>query len=559
MKEIKKTFFILLLSSLMISFSSCKNNKQEESEEPIIIDGSIPTFSLESGFYDNNQELTISVKEDVDVYYSLNPDCENPTWVKYTKPIVLKDRSDEKNTISIVQGISNLDVYYPTEKIDKCYNIQAYSVNKDGERSVTVEKNYFIGFQNKTGYQNMPIVNLSLDYDDLFDYEKGIYVKGKVFDNSPETTYPEQHEANYTQKGKKWERKALLTYYEGNHSYSFSQDIGVRIHGGWSRAFNQKSFNLYAREEYGNKYFAKNFFGGKEWESLKTCMLRSGGYRDTYSTKTRDVLNQYLSKDLLFETEQGYPVITFLNGEYWGIYNLQERFSDSTMAEKHMVNKDDVIIIQNDEIDEGLDEDISYYNELKQFFIDYDPTTSLDPVKEIISINGFINYMEVQLFIGNIDWPGNNVRLWRTRGDTSPVYNKWTFMMYDTDDSSNMLESKCSPSSNPFENVNHWKYGPLDDGCIVGLMFSKLIQNDEFKTAFKERYASSISGYYFSPYEVNQYLNPQEELLNQPMQLFYKRFKASNVDSTYFASEMNKIRDFYTQRKGYMDTYIDAL
>ena len=113
--------------------------------------------------------------------------------------------------------------------------------------------------------------------------------------------------------------------------YEFDQTIGVRIHGGWSRAFNQKSFNLYARKEYsGTKTFEKPFF---DTEKLQSCMLRSGGYRDTFVTKVRDSLNQELSKNEMFSVQNNYPVVLFLNGEYWGIYLLQERFTEYYVEE----------------------------------------------------------------------------------------------------------------------------------------------------------------------------------------------------------------------------------
>jgi len=75
----------------------------------------------------------------------------------------------------------------------------------------------------------------------LFDDEKGIYVPGKLFD--PANPY---WSGNYHQRGDIWERPAILEYFEGN-ILKYRTDIGIRIHGEFSRSFPIKSLRLYAR------------------------------------------------------------------------------------------------------------------------------------------------------------------------------------------------------------------------------------------------------------------------------------------------------------------------
>ena len=97
-------------------------------------------------------------------------------------------------------------------------------------------------------------------------------------------------------------------------------------------------------------------------------MLRSGGYRDTFATKIRDSLAQDFSVNEKFATQRNSHTIVFLNGEYWGIYNLQERYSDNYVDEHYGIKKKNVLIIKNDEIDEGNEEDYHLYEELMNFF-----------------------------------------------------------------------------------------------------------------------------------------------------------------------------------------------
>ena len=519
-----------------------------------------PKFSAQSGFYDEAFDLTISTDIQCDIYYTLDSSKPTKDSTKYTGVINIDDNSSQPNVITAFQDISALNVYFPNGLVDKCVNIRAIAIDEFGNESEVIERNYFVGYDQKEGYSNLPIVSLSMEYGDLFDYERGIYTTGKIYDEADPSAYayPEQIPANYNEKGKEWERLAYMTYYDAEKNYSFSQSIGVRIHGGWSRSFNQKSFNLYARKEYsGSNSFEKPFFGGDE---LKTCMLRSGGYRDTYITKVRDSLNQDFSEDELFDVQRGYPCIVFLNGEYWGIYNLQERYSDDYVNEHYGIKKKNVIIVKNDEIDEGEEEDIALYENLRTFFTEntFETSEKYELAKNYIDVNEFAAYMAMQLYVGNIDWPGNNVRMWRSRtiGDNPKEDGRWHFMIYDTDDCA-AIHTKCKVSQDPFQNLGHWKWGPLDERSILGLMLSKLIANESFKTLFRQT-MTRMGTEVFTSEKVNEYLDAKILLLQDNMEKFYWRFDKDQKTKQNFLDQIQVIKDYFAQRYSYMITFMET-
>ena len=399
----------------------------------------------------------------------------------------------------------------------------------------------------------MPVVSLTINDDDLFDYEKGIYVTGKIYDEEEHVGYPETYPANYQQKGKEWEREAYFKYFDESKKIILEQNIGVRIHGGWSRAFNQKSFNLYARKEYdGSSTFNCPFFDNIYAHSL---MLRSGGYRDTFATKIRDSLVQDFSVNEKFATQRNSPTIVFLNGEYWGIYNLQERYSDNYVDEHYGIKKKNVLIIKNDEIDEGNEEDYHLYEELIDFFKNSDLSIAeqYEKAKSYIDVEEFASYMSTQLYINNIDWPANNIRLYR---DVSKEDSKWHFMMYDTDDSMNMLTYKCGPENDPFIKATHWKSGPLEEDCLLGLMLSKLIVNPEFKNLFRNTFLK-IGEETFTPDKVRNYLSMKKDLLVKPMVKNYQRFVNDSYKEDYFLDCVDLIQSFFDNRYNYAVQYLN--
>jgi len=536
--------FLLISTFILPGCENCFNN-------PSNLELTITT-SHESGFYENEFFLSVTTNKTAAIFYTTDGSTPSEDSNKYVEPLKISNVCSSPNTISMIDNISSIDVYFPTTLVDKCVIFKAIAITASKETSTIISKTFFVGFNDKESYNNIPIISLIMDQNDLFDYQSGIYVTGKTFDENEHSGYPETYPANYNQKGKKWERPANFTYFDENKKFIFNQEIGIRIHGGWSRAFNQKSFNLYARKEYSEtKSFQKTFF---DTDSLQSFMLRSGGYRDTFITKVRDSLNQDLVQNEKFSVQNSFPCILFLNGEYWGIYNLQERFTEYYVEEHYGINKDNVIIVENDEIDEGLDSDIAYYEELLNFFKNnsFESSENYAKVHNYIDVEEFAQYMSTELYVGNIDWPGNNVRLWRARETDNSQYGdgKWHFMMYDTDDSSNILSNKCSYESNPFLNKNHWKDGPLDNDCILGLMLSKLLKNNEFKNIFVDTF-KRIGSENFSPYKVEKYLDDKIALLGNSMQMFYQRFVSSDIETynkEYFVEQINVIKDFFNNR-----------
>lgn len=512
------------------------------------------TFNYDSGFYDEPISLTLSSNKGYDIFYTLDNSDPTVNSNKYEMPIYINDCSTKPNHYSLIDTIAPYEVYHPTSLVDKCNIVKAIAVDRiTGISTDIFTKVYFIGFNEKEGYDTLPIISIVANDNDLFGYEKGIYVKGRIFDEKSHEGDPPAWQANYKQRGIEWERKASFTYFDTSKKLCCSQELGIRIHGGWSSAFNQKSFNLYARNEYsGSNYFEYPFFNDIHAHSL---MLRTGGFRDSYITKVRDVLNQDLSKHESFDTMSSEPCIVFLNGEYWGIYNFQERFSDNYLQEHHNVkNNSSIIIFDEGIIDEGREDLLDSITQVKQFLLTNDLSISdnYNKIKEYVDLEEFASYVATELYVGNIDWPINNLRMWRLDDKDA----KWHFMMYDTDDS-NGITDMCKKDSNPYLNSNHWAGGVLDVSCTIGLLFSKLIQNNSFKELYLNT-VDRISNSNFNSDKVAKYLNDKESILTIPMVKHYQRFVSSDesvYDVEYFRNQINVIADFFQNRKGYFDYY----
>ncbi|MCC5806456.1 MAG: CotH kinase family protein, partial [Opitutales bacterium] len=170
------------------------------------------------------------------------------------------------------------------------------------------------------------IASITIDPDDLFHPAMGIYVPGDIyetlgFNHSDVAGRPN---ANYHQRGSKWERTAHIEYFSPNENVSrINGHVGLRIHGATSRALPQKSLRIYDRAAYNDERILKStaFFGGNSAPSLlRTLILRNSG-NDLGMTHLRCGLAQEIVRHLRFHTQNYAPVSLFINGNYWGIHN----------------------------------------------------------------------------------------------------------------------------------------------------------------------------------------------------------------------------------------------
>src|SRR5690606_24325784 len=132
---------------------------------------------------------------------------------------------------------------------------------------------------------------------------------------------------------------AHFEYFEfEEESPQVSQLVGIRIHGGASRSFPQKTLRIYARGEYGESYINYPLFPGLVGRStkepineFKRLLLRNSG-NDYRHTLLRDAFLQRLVRHLGLDYQEYRAATVFINGEYWGLMNMRERVDNRYIA-----------------------------------------------------------------------------------------------------------------------------------------------------------------------------------------------------------------------------------
>ena len=203
-----------------------------------------------------------------------------------------------------------------------------------------------------------------------------------------------------------WERYGHIEYFLPNGTRIINTGAGVKISGGCSRGFDQKSFGIIFRDKYGADNIRYPLFQSKQADQFTSIMLRNSG-NDFNRTMFQDAMMQTL---LIGEMDIDYnaytPSAVYLNGEYWGIMNTREKINEGYFLSNYGLDEDSIDFLENNQVLIAGSEDD--YIELMNFVNTHDlsQTANYQYVIDRIDVDEYINYLIAQIYSGNTDWPG---------------------------------------------------------------------------------------------------------------------------------------------------------
>ena len=156
---------------------------------------------------------------------------------------------------------------------------------------------------------------------------------------------------------------------------------------------------------------------------------------DNLRTHFRDGMMQALVDNLDLETQAFRPAVVFLNGDYWGVYNIRERNTEEYIAQHHNVDPDnlDILTLDNKVIEGDNNHYMALYDYIQNNSLSIE--TNYEYVKTQLDADNYINYMLSEMYFANTDWYPGNMKFWRPR----TLNGKWRWMLYDTDFGFNCL------------------------------------------------------------------------------------------------------------------------
>ena len=365
-----------------------------------------------------------------------------------------KPATKESPLISAIQVDSSMAI--------RCADFSGKFASPEIIRTYILEKN-----------PDVATVFLTTDPNSLFDPDTGIYMEG------PNAEEKEPHYgANY------WLDKEIPVFVElvepDNNNPAFAQYAGLEIFGNWSRVHAKKSVAITFREKYGDKRLYYPLFPEfPELKIFKSFILRNFGNSFGHDY-LRDRLASSLSEGLGVDYQRGRYAIVYYNGKYFGLHDLRERSNEYYFETHYGINHNNINLLKaNNSVSAGSANDyIALMDWLESHSLDNDSNYAYIASK--IDLDNYINYMQVEIFINNTDWPGNNLKKWNSPN----IQNQWKWFLYDLDfgfgyvpyRETNIFDYALAETKNGYQN-----------NPVHTFLFRNLMANEFFRMSFINR------------------------------------------------------------------------
>ncbi len=412
------------------------------------------TFSTDRGFYNTPFDVALTTTtESATIYYTLDGSApidenDNPTAtsLKYSIPIPItktsclkaaavkpgwKSTNIDAQTYIFIEDVirqdyqATLNAGFPTSwnGVSPDYGMDPDVIGTFDSGGNPNGDDLFGGIYAATirdDLLSIPTLSIVMNIDDMFG-ASGIY-------------------SNPTAEGIAWERHASVELMYPDGSDGFQVNCGIRIQGGAFRSFGltkKKSFRLLFKGIYGPTSLEFPIFGKDAADQFDTITLRAGA-NDGYSWSSAYLTEQYtrdeFGRNLQVATgnagSHGMFVHLYINGIYWGLYNPCERPDDSFSSSYFGNEKENW-----DSVHDGVatDGDLIAWNlmrtkaqaaassnasymELQGKNLDGTPNPAYP---HLLDVPNYIDYLIVNLWGGNWDWPWKNWWAGRDRSDDS--------------------------------------------------------------------------------------------------------------------------------------------
>lgn len=493
-------------------------------------------FSQKGGFYADTFQLSLSIKDSDNpgntIRYTLNGNTPDVTSALYTAPMTLSE--DMYGNAEYYKIPVSGDMYYPETPVPQCILIRAAVFNPNGERISEVATNSYFVSSLGCDTHGLPVISVCSDSDSLYNETYGIMI-------------------HYSESGRAWERTSNFEFYEAGRE-GFNQQCGLRTGGGTTNGLQQKSLKLYARSDYGKKNFNYKFFDMLPQYKFKHLALRPFGAAWVGAGIT-DCLSSRICLSMGLDAETSRPVVLYLNGEYYGIYFLTEKI-DERYLENHYgidVDIDYVYMLRTywgdtdytayeDHEDAMTPADFKnvYYKDFRNYFNSHDLSNPeyYEHVCGLIDIDNFIDYQIAEIFLGNQDWPANNLKSWMINE------GKWRWAFNDGDG------TLGNPDFDVFGNATYVGSDGWPSSTNSTLYFRKLLGNDEFRQKFLNRFEQLLDSH-FNYAETGKILDALAAEVEAEVSAQIERFKHPESLS-YWRARINDKREYLMNRQADM-------
>ncbi len=453
--------------------------------------------------------------------------------------------------VEVLLSSPGADIYYPLDgprpgrkaqpfngkplRLRETTVLRLIAYHTDGRISEMLSHTYFVN----EPLSNFPVVSIGITPELLFDPYRGLFMQGANADDA----HWKKPGANF------WSKREVtcnVEIFESDGRCVHRSRSGFRLFGGMSRLFPQKSMAIVARSRYGERRIEHEIFGKKGKKKFKYLVLRNSG-SDFGKSHFRDALMTSLVEDWDIEQQDYRPAHVYLNGRYWGIYNIREKINRFFIADHHdEVDNDSIDIMEHREtLKKGSSR---HYRALLRFL---EENSLADPanyayVQTQMDVDNFMNYQIAQIYFDNRD-AGGNIRYWRPQTATG----RWRWILYDTDWGFGLHERDAYQFNSLAFHTDpegpSWPNPPWST-----FLLRKLLEHDGFRQKFVNRCADHLNAS-FHPQQATDRIDHFYQQLLPEIPRHLKRWRLSR---NYWEDEVATMRTFAKERPQYLRMHL---
>ena len=457
-----------------------------------------PQFSKPHGLYDGGS-LTVAISGDVaaKIFYTTDGSTPTTASAKYTAPLTIQKTTilraieqigDSLSPVGTASYIfvnsvlnqSNNPVGYPAEwgyytDVNRWERaIADYEMDQEMTSNPTLRPKII------EGLKQLPILSVVSDKDNFFSHENdpdrgGIYI----------FTGPPVGDAT----GHGWTRPSSVELFGGPQQHDLSTSCGIRLHGGHGRLAEKNpkhSFRLVFKEKYGPKTLRYPLYGEDQPSKFDQLVLRchfgnawqhwGEGNREK-AQYTRDVWVRRMQRRIGRTSVNAIYAHLFLNGMYWGIYNIAERVDDQFGKDHLGGKKEDIDVVKIEEDGgnhlEAAEGTLDVWEQMTSAVAKAGSEEGYAKLDSLLDIDNFIDYMLINQYAGNTDWDHHNWYAIRRHNSDEKTSTGFQFLCWD--------------SEIVFENVRENNLTKNNGGSCPTGMFHSLLQNPSFAKKYQRR------------------------------------------------------------------------
>lgn len=433
-----------------------------------------PIVASEPGVYNDNETKTITASSTSPIYYTLDGSVPTMNSTRYTQPL----------------------------HIDTTSTVRFRALEPDRLGSATITNDFIMNEDHI-----FPVMSLSLNSSDLSYLQGNPWVDGL-------------------------EVPVHVAFYEEDNSFSI--DAGLKLFGGSARGFAKKSFMLKFKGKYKEPKLNYPMFDNRDFTSFDTVVLRSGS-QDMDYTFFRDVFGTSLADGMMEVEVQAFkPIVLYINGRYWGVYNVREKVDENFISSHFNVDDSANVVRIDSNVTSGS---ASGYQRMVSYAVNNDMRQShhFEHMKTLLNLESYIDFWIASTFTTNHDII--NARFF----NHPDVDNgRWHMIWYDLDFAMWNFDR------------NYYNYmvqvEGMSDFRVSTALFRNLVVNEEFQDMFVKRLSMHLKTT-FHPDRIYSTLDEFAALYRPEMARNQARW---NKTMAVWESEIKRLRSYFDLRYDYL-------